>query len=208
MSFDLTCPKTVKLTPLKLSDEKNSATVRSAVCALLKPDCDMFTKGEIINALMLLLSISEKQAAKELGLSVDSVKRKLSLLIFSDFEKKLILDSGLCEMSAFVLSSLPALTRRFAVIYCTKNRLSYQNTREYIEHITKSKRQIVIKSKNINTRTNPKGFIANIGLVINSIEKAAGTAEKSGFETDYTKKESENHISIALTFSKKPSVKR
>ena len=32
--------------------------------------------------------------------------------------------------------------------------------------------------------------------------------EKSGFETDYTKKESENHISLALTFSKKPSVKR
>ena len=47
MSFNLTLPKTVKLKPLTVHDEKNAFTVRSAVCSMLKPDCNMFTKGEI-----------------------------------------------------------------------------------------------------------------------------------------------------------------
>lgn len=208
MSFDLTSPKTVKLTPLNSHDEKNAPTVRSAVQALLKPDCNMFTKGEIIHSLMVLLSVNEKQAAVLLGLSGESVKRKLSLLIFSDFEKKLILNSGICEMSAFALSALPPITRRFAVIYCAKNRLSYQNTKSYIEHIAERKRMAVVSKKDRSSRIKPKGFVANIGLVINSIEKAVSTAEESGFETDFNKSESQNHINIALTFSKKPSVRR
>ena len=66
----------------------------------------------------------------------------------------------------------------------------------------------VVSKKDRSSRIKPKGFVANIGLVINSIEKAVSTAEESGFETDFTKSENQNHINIALTFSKKPSVRR
>ncbi len=204
MSFNLANSKQIKLIPMVCTNKENSETVRSAVCAMLKPDCNMFTKGEIINALILLVDITEKDASKALGLSLESIKRKRALLCFSDKERKLILDAGLSEMTAELLSKLSPVTRRFAVKHCTKNKLSLSRTKEYIEQITNEKPSFRLYEKKKNGSKRLKlGFVKDIGIVINSIERAVNTAKNSGFDVKYEKSESEGNLSLSLMFAEK-----
>ncbi len=204
MSFDLANSKQIKLIPMPSATKENSETVRSAVCAMLKPDCNMFTKGEIINALILLLDITEKDAANLLGLSQESIKRKKSLLCFSEKERTLILDAGLSEMTAALLASLSPVTRRFAVRHCAKNKLSLSRTKSYIEEITKEKPSFRLHQNKEDTSKRLRfGFVKDVGIVINSIERAVNTAKNSGFDVKYEKSESESNLSLSLLFPKK-----
>lgn len=187
------------------SDKKSSDAVRSAVCAMLKPDCDMFAKGEIINALMMLLKMSEKDVSEAIGLSQESIKRKRSLLCFSETERSLLRGAGISEMAAALLVPLPRVTRHFAVRHCAKNKMSISQTKAYIAEITGKKICLHHSGKKKNTTMRLSlGFLKDIGIVINSIERAVNTAKNSGFDVKYEKSESDDALSLSLLLPKKP----
>jgi len=205
VSFNLTDSKQIKLIPMECSDKESSDTVRSAVTAMLKPECDMFTKGQIINSLMLLLCMNEKDVSKALGLSIDSIKRKRLLLCFSDKEKKLMLDANFPEMAAALLAKLPPVTRHFAVRHCAKNHLTLSQTKRYIEHITQNRPSFRLSgTKKTKTKRMKLGFVKDIGIILNSIERAVNTAKDSGFDVKYEKNETESALNISLVLAHKP----
>ncbi len=205
MSFNLTDSKQIKLIPMECTDRENSDTVRSAVCAMLKPDCNMFTKGQIINSLMLLLCMNEKEASKALGLSIDSIKRKRLLLCFSDKEKKLMLDANFPEMAAALLAKLPPVTRHFAVRHCAKKHLTLSQTKQYIEHITQNRPSFKLSGANkVKSKQMKFGFVKDMGIILNSIERAINTAKDSGFDVKYEKSQTESALNISLVLAHKP----
>lgn len=191
----------VKLSPVATVNDKLTKTEQSAIQSLLCGTNDMFGRAKTISNLMKIEKLTVSETAKVLSMSAKSVSEKLRLLEFTQSERKMINDAGLCERTAYCFLGLDKLSRFSALCYCTQNKLTCEECEKYVSEIMEQKSLSEKCRENIHNGIK-KTVIRDIGLFFNTIDHAVELVKNSGYDIEKQQKDDGEYVSLAIKVKK------
>ena len=176
----------------------------SAVLALIenlqRSDLNFFEEAAAIYALMHDRDMTQKEAARRLGMSQPALANKIRLLRLSGEEQRVILEYKLTERHARALLRIEDPILRVQTLKkITENRLNVVQTEEYIRKLLEEK-----------TAKKPKRtFIAkDIRLFLNTIDHAVTAMKDAGIRAVAHRRETDEYYECVVRIPKSNSSTR
>ena len=169
-------------------DDKESG-LAAMVENLQRQDLDFIEEARGIQSLMDKWAISQEQTAKMLGKSQSAIANKLRLLKHSDPVLDALREAGLTERHARALLKLPTEAQKLEAIgVIRKMDLNVAKTEQYIQTLLeqgpKQERQ------------------PNVTAFIRNLTQSLAKIQQGGVRAVSERKETENEITLTLTFPK------
>lgn len=176
------------------ADEEKAAYM-SLVENLQRCDLDFFEEAAGLARLINTYGLTQEEAAKRVGKSQSAVANKLRLLKLGGECICKIRSARLCERHARALLRLGSCSAVLdAIDYIAQNRLSVSETEKYIERL--------LNPPCPKPRRIKKGIYRDFRLLINTINNAVTSANKSGLVATMEQTEKNNSVVLTVTLSK------
>ena len=147
--------------------------------AINNPDSDAFSPCAIGKD-----ELSEKDPTQKLGLTVELLRNRLSLLRFDIKERKLILKADLSTESILALENLPPRLRH-EIYRSIEQGNSSKSIEEAIAKLSEESPKV-------------KCCIKDTGFFFNSVDKAVKTMNESGIPVKCTREERKNYTKLTI----------
>lgn len=169
-------------------DERESA-LAAMVENLQRKDLDYIEEAAGISRLMVLMNLSQEQAAKVLGKSQSAVANKLRLLRHSPAVLEALRKNQLTERHARALLKLPREEQKLAAIgQIAREAMTVAQTEKYIQSILAGEV--------------PKARTANLVTFLNSLTSSLARIQQSGVPAVSERRETESQIVFTITIPK------
>ncbi len=174
------------------ADEQRSA-ILSLVENLQRENLNFYDEAIAIERIIDKYSLTQEQAAKELGKSQPAVANKLRILRLPKEHIELLLSYGLTERHGRALLKVSSEKDRLRLIErIGRQKLNVAKTEELIEKYIWSKADKPIR----------KRVFSDIRIFINTIDKTLKNLEKNGLHSEVSTSETENYIEYKVLIPK------
>ncbi len=198
--------------PCIILDADNRRTAELALIEnLQRENLNMFEQAGAIAALIDMHAMTQEEIARTLAVSQSCVANKLRLLRLTTEERDTILCAHLTERHARAFLRIKDLEqRRRTVQTVSAGCFNVAQTEEYIDSLLT---QLSIPQRPTENgiehrpsepishgqRQNRKCILKDLRLFFNTIERAVTAAREAGFDTDSTRTESGDSITLTVT---------
>ena len=188
---------------------------RAAELALIenlqRENLNMFEQAGAIAALIDMHAMTQEEIARTLSVSQSCIANKLRLLRLTSEERDTILCAHLTERHARAFLRMKDLdVRRRTVRMVSERGFNVAQTEEYIDSLlttspfmqTISVSENEVQQENVKQtprRQNKKCILKDLRLFFNTIEHAVTAAREAGFQTDSTRTETDDSITLTVT---------
>lgn len=188
---------------------------RAAELALIenlqRENLNMFEQAGAIAALIDMHAMTQEEIARTLSVSQSCIANKLRLLRLTSEERDTILCAHLTERHARAFLRIKDLEQRRQTVRTVSERgFNVSQTEEYIDSLlttspllqTISASENEVQQKNMKQtprRQNKKCILKDLRLFFNTIEHAVTAAREAGFQTDSTRTETDDSITLTVT---------
>lgn len=177
-------------------DDEKSATF-ALIENLQRKDLNYFEEATGIHQFMKQCSLTQAQAAQQLGKAQSTVANKLRLLNFSQPIREMMLKAGLTERHARALLKLPNEEAvQHAIEYIVKEKFNVGDTEKYVAALLQPTEEEHPKATRLF-------IVKDLRIFMNTISKAISTMKMAGIEVDAKKEENEQYISYTMKIPKK-----
>ena len=188
---------------------------RAAELALIenlqRENLNMFEQAGAIAALIDMHAMTQEEIARTLSVSQSCIANKLRLLRLTSEERDTILCAHLTERHARAFLRIKDLEQRRQTVRTVSERgFNVAQTEEYIDSLlttspllqTISVSENEVQQENVKQtprRQNKKCILKDLRLFFNTIEHAVTAAREAGFQTDSTRTETDDSITLTVT---------
>lgn len=174
---------------LILECDETQAAIFALVENLQRSELDFFEEAEAIQRLIENWGITQDLIAQKLGKNLSTIANKLRLLMFSEVERKQIVNAGLTEKHARALLRLDNVDQRWVVLNkIILKRLNVQDTEFLIDSVLNN---------------NFDNFIEfDLNGVIEEINKVMDLIKISNLKTEHSQKKTEKYIEYVIRIPK------
>lgn len=183
-------------------DEQNSALF-SLLENLQREDLTMFEEADGIAKLIDQFSITQQEAAEQLGMAQSTLANKLRLLKLTPDQRSRIMSSRLTERHSRAVVRLPdEVSRDDALDIIIARQLNVSDTEKLIEELLEPKEtgQILVRRR--------VPLIRDVRLFVNTITKCVSTMRQSGLDAKASKNETDDYIEYTVIIPKKAGGKQ
>lgn len=198
--------------PCIILDADNRRTAELALIEnLQRENLNMFEQAGAIASLIDIHAMTQEEIACALSVSQSCIANKLRLLRLTTEERDTVLCSHLTERHARAFLRIKDLDlRRNTVQTVASKGFNVAQTEEYIDSLLNSSPIIPnihnvtmqtskASSTQTTSRQNKKCILKDLRLFFNTIERAVTAAREAGFQTDSTRTESGDGITLTVT---------
>ena len=172
-----------------MSMDDKASGLAALVENLQRQDLDFIEEAMGIRRLLQEHSMSQEQAARQLGKSQSAVANKLRLLRHSDAVLSAIRESGLTERHARALLKLRSEEETLAAIaQISRQNMSVSRAESYIDSLL--------------TEKSEKPEKANVGSFLNTLTQTLQKIQLSGIPAVSERRETESQIVLTITIPK------
>lgn len=167
---------------------ERAAAVTALVDNLQREKLGFFDEAAAIRRLIELYGLTQQDVAHKLGRAQGTIANKLRLLGLSQEHRDLILKHGLSERHARALLKLPLDSERQTVLeHVIRHALNVDKTEQYIADFT-------LKSQERASIQRRAKVFRNVGIFVNTINKAVETMNAAGIDANSAKIQHDDYV--------------
>ncbi len=186
------------------ADRKDSALM-ALVENLQRSDLSFFEEALAMQTLMLMTDKTQIELAKALSISQSTLSNKIRLLRLSERERLMAMENGFSERHCRALVRIESeKERRPIMLVIIKQNLSAPETEKLVEEYLKGVERICTKEKppkQPKGKPKIKGYIKDMRVLYNTLDKAVKLLGSSGYKANWTKTETESGLEVKISIS-------
>lgn len=181
----------------------NADDLESSLLALIenlqRRDLDFIEEASALQTLISTYHLSQEEAARRVGKSQSAVANKLRLLRLAPDLLDQLRREGLTERHGRALLRLDEEQRETAVAHILEHQLNVAQTDAYIDQLLTA---APTESAPAKPRSRPTIYIRDVRLFLNTVRRGLDTMQRSGLDSQCSKEETEEHITLTITIPK------
>ncbi len=194
------------------ADNKRAAEL-ALIENLQRENLNMFEQAGAIAALIDMHAMTQEEIARALSLSHSCIANKLRLLRLTADERDTILSSHLTERHARAFLRIKDLDLRRSTVQTVSSKgFNVAQTEEYIDVLLTQQPvpgriqelhrvPCPVPAQNL-PHQNKKCILKDLRLFFNTVERAVGALKEAGFQSESTRTENEDRITLTITIQK------
>ena len=182
--------------------DKQDSALMALVENLQRADLSFFEEALAMQTLLLMTGKSQIELAKALSVSQSTLSNKIRLLRLSERERLMAMENGFSERHCRALVRIETeKERRPIMLTVIKDKLSAPETEKLVEAILFGKQPKTTKPipKKAPPKRRIKGYIKDMRILYNTLDKAVKLLSASGYNANWTKEETDNNIEVRIS---------
>ena len=181
--------------------DRTDSALMALVENLQRADLSFFEEALAMQTLMLMTGKSQTELSKALSISQSTLSNKIRLLRLSERERLMAMENGFSERHCRALVRIESeKDRRPIMLEIISNKLSAPETERLVEEklngITAPQQE---KTKKPKSKPKIKGYIKDMRLLYNTLDKAVKLLTTSGYNAKWTKEETDDNIEVRIS---------